>query len=452
MFNLNRRSTSRRQGGGFWASAWSGAALAALTSLTFSVTGLIYLMRHAIETNDEMILRACLASPLFLVATLMSLGLMAKQGTKYFADGFHASQQPASQLPLENSAEIIDAVARLVVQQQGQIVQAQLTQLPNATLPMLPHTTRNIMDALRHEECILVWGQKKAGKTTVLLHMIRDRMSRGHEVRVFDPHGSPAKWNGIQPIGGGRKYNVIEEGLLEVVGLMTERYEEIDRGEVAEGDHDYLTVIVDEYRGIVKNTKKAKESIATLLTEARKTNIHIAVISHSKSVKALGLEGEGDLREGFAVAHILKDEHGNRRSEVSLNGDPLIEMALPGPFQRNSRYGTSTVPVGQPVSTKPVPAAKSASTKPVPASTSAVSAKKERSVAEIIEELRKRGKGEPVIVKFLAKKYPKLSANAIWKISNLGRNKALAIVRAVRNPEEVKQKQSLNGHENRRVI
>lgn len=452
MFNFgnNRRATSRGKGG-FWDSAWSKAALASLASLTISTVGVIYLMRGAIETNDEMILRACLASPLFFLAGILCMGLMAKQAAKYFADGYHANNQPtAPQLPLQNTAEVIDAVARLVVQQQAQVVQVQQPQLGQG-VAMLPAPTRNLMDALRDEECILIWGQKGAGKTTILLHLIADRVRRGHELRVLDPHGSPNKW-GVKPIGSGRKYDVVEAELLKIEALMTERYEEIAKGTVEEGDHPYITVIIDESRNIFKRTKQASEVVSTLLTEARKTNIHIAIVNHSKSVKALGLEGEGDLREGFAVVHLLKSKHGPRRAELSLNGGDLTEVALPGPFRHGNQYHTSTIPASQKVDTKPIPTPKAADTSQYQPDTSPIPVKKELSVTEIIEKLRQKGKREEVIVKYLAKKYPKLSANAISKMSKLSRNKALAIVKAVRIGEENKQRQGhLNGHVNGRV-
>jgi GTPase SAR1 family protein len=455
VFNFNRNNRSSRAKGGFWASAWSAGAFAALTSFTFSMAGIVYLTRDAIETNDEMILRACLASPLFLLAGVLCMGLMAKQAARYFADGYHASQaQPQQALPLANTAETIDAIARLVVQQQAQVVQVQAHQLGQG-VPMLPMPTRNLMDALRNEECLLIWGQKGAGKTTVLLHLIRERLMRGHEVKVFDPHAFPNKWLSAQVVGLGREYEAIDRGLSGIVDLMTTRYQEIARGEVREGEHPHLTIIVDEFRSIVANVSdvakdkssdvlESRESVKTLLTEARKTNINIALISHSKGVKALGMKGEGDLREGLAVVHLIKDEHGQRRSEVSFSGDKPIEMALPGPFTAKSQYGATTS-YQRP---SPVPTSNQPHTSPIPAVSPPVPPKKEQSVEEVIEELRKRGKSETTIIRYLAKKYPKLSANAIFRLSNgIGRNRVLAIVKAVRNPE-TKQKEHTNGHVN----
>lgn len=457
-FNRNRSSSSRNKG--FMQSIWSFGAFAALTSFTFSMLTIVYLMRDAIESNDELMLRACMAFPLFLLACLLCLGLMAKQASKYFADGYHANQQ-VPQLSALSTAETIDAIARLVSQQQAQAhqqaqaYQVQVSQVAQA-LPMLPVPTRNLMTALRDEECILIWGQKGAGKTTVLLHLIRERLMRGHEVMVFDPHAFPNKWLRAQVVGLGREYEAIDRGLSGIVDLMTSRYQEIARGQVKEGEHPYLTVIVDEFRSIVANVSdvakdkssdvlESRESVKTLLTEARKTNIHIALISHSKGVKALGMKGEGDLREGLAVVHLIKDEHGQRRSEVSLNGDHAIVMALPGPFTSQSQYRPSTGPVSPVPSPSPVPAQYQPSTSPVPASTSPVPASKQFSPSEIVVELRNRRKSEAIIAKVLAKKFPKLSANAIGKLVKLGRPTVQRIVREARASKQEKQ---LNGHAN----
>ena len=86
---------------------------------------------------------------------------------------------------------------------------------------------------------------------------------------------------------------------------MTKRYDEIGRGIVSEMGHAKITILIDEWRSITFNLgKPASEAIKALLTESRKAAFSVFVATHSERVKALGIEGEGDLKDGFAVVRL----------------------------------------------------------------------------------------------------------------------------------------------------
>ena len=85
---------------------------------------------------------------------------------------------------------------------------------------------------------------------------------------------------------------------------MTQRYQEIGQGLVAEEAHPHLTIIIDEWRAIVKNAANASNTITALLTESRKAAFSVFVGTHSERVKALGIEGEGDLKDGFVMVRL----------------------------------------------------------------------------------------------------------------------------------------------------
>ena len=191
----------------------------------------------------------------------------------------------------------------------------------------LPTPPLDLLSALDQEQAILIHGAKGTGKTTLLKHL----MARRHNCLILDPHGAPHKWPNCLMVGAGRDYEAIALALTGLVALMNQRYREMGQGLVQEGQHEKMTLLIDEYRGIVQNVPKSGKVITTLLTEARKAQMDMVLVSHSKLVKALGMQGEGDLREGFALVH-LQESHGRRTATLDVGQGPT-PVRLPGPFQ-----------------------------------------------------------------------------------------------------------------------
>jgi hypothetical protein len=176
-------------------------------------------------------------------------------------------------------------------------------------------------------------GARDSGKTTVLQWIISRRL-QSSKVVVIDPHASPGKWEGCIVVGTGRDYLEIEKALDALIQLMTTRYDDIGQGKVAEGQHRKITILIDEWRAIVANVRSASAAIKALLTESRKTAFSVFLTSHSDRAKPLGLEGEYDLKDGFAVAR-LSIANGHRRATLDT-GDGEIPVMLPGPFNGHS--------------------------------------------------------------------------------------------------------------------
>lgn len=192
-----------------------------------------------------------------------------------------------------------------------------------------PNPTVDLLTALEAVQRCLIVGPSDAGKTT-LLQWIISRRQTSSKVIVIDPHAYPHKWQGGKVIGTGRTYKDIDRALTALVQLMTKRYHEIGRGQVAEGQHPRLTVIIDEWRAIVYNVKGASEALKALLTESRKAAFSVFVASHSDRAKPLGLEGEYDLKDGFAIVR-LSVVNGQREATIDF-GNGEVPANLPGPF------------------------------------------------------------------------------------------------------------------------
>jgi hypothetical protein len=99
---------------------------------------------------------------------------------------------------------------------------------------------------------------------------------------------------------------------------------------VAEQAHFRITILIDEWRAIVYNVKDASEAIKSLLTESRKAAFSVFVATHSNRAKPLGLEGEYDLKDGFAVVR-LSIANGQRQATLDM-GNGEVPVMLPGTY------------------------------------------------------------------------------------------------------------------------
>jgi len=183
-----------------------------------------------------------------------------------------------------------------------------------------------VLDAV--QRCLIV-GASDSGKTTLLQHLVRRRLHLS-KVVVIDPHAYPDKWAGCVVVGTGRNYAEIDRALTALVRLMTKRYDDIGKGAVGEGHHPRLTILIDEWRAIVHNVKTAGEAIKALLTESRKAAMSVFVASHSDRAKPLGLAGEYDLKDGFAIVRLFI-VNGQRQATLDT-GTGEVPALLPGPY------------------------------------------------------------------------------------------------------------------------
>ncbi len=198
---------------------------------------------------------------------------------------------------------------------------------------LLPETVTQVdlLAALDGVQRCLTVGASDSGKTTLLQWLVSRKLNTS-QVIIIDPHASPNKWpGGCDVIRTGRDYAKIENALTALVQLMTTRYDEIGKGLVAEMAHPRITILIDEWRAIVYGLgKPASEAIKTLLVESRKAAFSVFVASHSDRAKPLGLAGEYDLKDGFAVVR-LAYVNGQRQATID-HGTGEMPATLPGPF------------------------------------------------------------------------------------------------------------------------
>ncbi|MCB0195554.1 MAG: hypothetical protein KDJ65_26630 [Anaerolineae bacterium] len=199
--------------------------------------------------------------------------------------------------------------------------------------PALPPILPRLIDAQR----IIIAGGSDAGKTTLVKHIVAGRIDHSRIIPI-DPH-APSKILGFNVIGAGRDYAAIADALESLVLLMTARYEDVKAGILGYGQHERVSVFIDEWTGIVRNVDQAGEQLAILLTESRKVNIHLTLCCHSTTVEALGLP-DAQIRKSATVVEIVGGNGAPRRAFIQPNSKTNpdgskarpVEHALPGPF------------------------------------------------------------------------------------------------------------------------
>ncbi|MCB0165595.1 MAG: hypothetical protein KDI79_15295 [Anaerolineae bacterium] len=199
--------------------------------------------------------------------------------------------------------------------------------------PTLPPILPKLIDAQR----LIIAGGSDAGKTTLIKHIVAGRIDHSRIIPI-DPH-APSKILGFDVIGAGRDYGAIGDALESLVLLMTARYEDVKAGVLGYGQHERVSVFIDEWTGIVRQVDGAGDLLAILLTESRKVNIHLTLCCHSTTIDALGLP-DAQIRKSATVVEITGGNGAPRRafihpaSKTNPDGSKATpqEYALPGPF------------------------------------------------------------------------------------------------------------------------
>jgi hypothetical protein len=204
-------------------------------------------------------------------------------------------------------------------------------QSPSTPL-LLPSTVESVPDLLPildKAQRVLIRAISGDGKTTLLQH-IADRRQGG--VIVLDSQSYPDKWPAkCKVIGTGSNHAAISVALDNLIELMVKRYREIGEGLVREGEHPKLTIIIDEWMAIVSECANASDVIRRLLTESRKAAFSVFIASHSERIKSLGLDGRGDLRDGFLIVRI-ESENGQYTASYDY-GRGERPCQLPGEYR-----------------------------------------------------------------------------------------------------------------------
>lgn len=200
-----------------------------------------------------------------------------------------------------------------------------ITQLQSG-MAQLPAPQLDLLLLLDRAERVLVKGASDAGKTTLLQHIA----SRSNGIMIIDPHFAPGIWpvSDKRVVGAGRNYVAIDKFLNQLMAELDSRYQQRARGKT---DFAQITLIIDEYQSVRAECQDAGKILSTLIRESRKVGFRLFIGSHSELVKPLGLEGQGDVRDGLLIVRLEIDQTSKQRRIMIDRGNGQEDCYIP-PF------------------------------------------------------------------------------------------------------------------------
>jgi hypothetical protein len=191
----------------------------------------------------------------------------------------------------------------------------------------------DVKQALSKPHCMLL-GSTGDGKSTLAKHLAANCTAY---TIVIDPHAAPDDWGNLPVFGAGRKYGEIAKIMGVTLELLQVRFDARDQGVK---QFEPIIIICDEYPAIIASSEAGKIAsswMKLISREARKISIRLVVLTQSPEVKAIGLEGEGSVRDNFCFirlgefaldhAKLLKDD--NIKSAIENADRPAMLGNLP---------------------------------------------------------------------------------------------------------------------------
>lgn len=149
---------------------------------------------------------------------------------------------------------------------------------------------------LHEVNCLLIYGEQGAGKTTYAEAEAKERENLGHKVYILDPHREYEAWDGFEVIGDGMDYFAIDDKLQFIKDLVKSRY--IQRASVPDFDPQPISIFCEEFTNWSDRCKNSDEFFSGSLSDFRKVRVHVVFVSHGDTLgnltKRVGMAGNRD--------------------------------------------------------------------------------------------------------------------------------------------------------------
>ena len=160
----------------------------------------------------------------------------------------------------------------------------------------------NLVQLLEGKHCLII-GDTGTGKSTLAQWLA---YQVGGTVTVYDPDAAPDEWQGLNVIGRCGDFAAIESAMANDMEDLQSRVEV--RG--TEGDKALsgkeIVMIAEEFPLLASQVPNSVEWLLCHARRGRKPKKFIVALSQDDSVKALGIEGEGGVRNNFRKVRLGK--------------------------------------------------------------------------------------------------------------------------------------------------
>lgn len=187
----------------------------------------------------------------------------------------------------------------------------------------LPEIKTTLLADIKDCQRLLIVGGSGTGKTSLLLHIAKQRKNIG-DLIILDSNGKKGKWGNYPVIGLGYDHQAIKNELVRLNDVLKTRFNEYAFGNIGEREHSLITIIADEWHIISTEIKEIADLIRPILTQGRKLSIDLIVGSNGATAKSLGLAGEMDLVNNFEAVLRLSKVKNDRLVNVDFGEGEVI--------------------------------------------------------------------------------------------------------------------------------
>jgi len=173
---------------------------------------------------------------------------------------------------------------------------------------------------------LFLLGKTGAGKSYVSDRLVR--FLNGYCI-VISPKKMPTDFQGLQVVGLPYDYHSIHRALVALEKLMVEREAEMQRTGFT--DFQPINVILDELPVSSSGCKDLDldllKPLKTLIRAGRTSKIRLIILAQGSEVKALGIEGEGGLRDSLTYVYLkgfVEDYAAKSKIDISQVDRPCI--------------------------------------------------------------------------------------------------------------------------------
>lgn len=160
----------------------------------------------------------------------------------------------------------------------------------------------DLVDFIQDKQLMIV-GEMGSGKSTIAQYLA---YSVGGSVKVYECEGTPDDWAGLEVIGKGEDWELINESMQgdldDLSNQMKLRMEQGDKAVIG----TEKVIICEEYPELVRKVEASEEWLERHARRGRKARRFTILLSQYDRVAAWGLEGKADLQEAFIKLRLGK--------------------------------------------------------------------------------------------------------------------------------------------------
>jgi energy-coupling factor transporter ATP-binding protein EcfA2 len=189
----------------------------------------------------------------------------------------------------------------------------------NATVIIEPlEIITDIITAIEGKQ-VMVIGEMGTGKSTLAQYLA---YTVGGSVKVYECEGTPTDWVGLEVIGKGEDWGVIEQGMaFDLEDLSNQLKLRTEKGDGALVGSERV-IIAEEYPELAAKVPSAGEWLERHARRGRKAKRFTVLLSQYDRVAAWGLEGKSDLADAFFRIRLGKKAQAHAKS---LKNTQLVE-------------------------------------------------------------------------------------------------------------------------------